>query len=126
MNINPLTIGALTIDAARLLVESRELSAKALAEAHYELIAERDGAIGSFLTLTKERALKQAERIDRLAEKGDPLPPLAGVPVGIKDVLMTRGERTTAGSRFLEKFVAPYDATAVEKLEAAGAVVLEN
>jgi aspartyl-tRNA(Asn)/glutamyl-tRNA(Gln) amidotransferase subunit A len=119
MNIN-----ALTIDAARTLVESREMSAQAMAEAHYAQIAERDGVIGSFLTLTKERALKQAEHIDRIAEKGDPLPPLAGVPVGIKDVLMTRGERTTAGSRFLEKFIAPYDATAVERLEAAGAVCL--
>jgi len=119
MNIN-----TLTIDAARTLVESREVSAAALAEAHYAQIAERDETIGSFLTLTKERALKQAERIDRLAEKGDPLPRLAGVPVGIKDVLMTRGERTTAGSRFLENFVAPYDSTAVEKLEAAGAVCL--
>jgi aspartyl-tRNA(Asn)/glutamyl-tRNA(Gln) amidotransferase subunit A len=117
-------INALTIDSARKLVESREVSAVALAEAHYTQIAERDGVIGSFLTMTKERAQKQAERIDRMAEKGDPLPPLAGVPVGIKDVLMTRGERTTAGSRFLEKFVAPYDATAVQKLEAAGAVCL--
>jgi aspartyl-tRNA(Asn)/glutamyl-tRNA(Gln) amidotransferase subunit A len=119
MNINELTI-----DDARKLVESREISAQAMAEAHYAQIAERDGVIGSFLTLTRERALKQAERIDRLAEKGEPLPPLAGVPVGIKDVLMTRGERTTAGSRFLEKFIAPYDATAVERLEAAGAVCL--
>jgi len=117
-------INVLTIDSARKLVESREVSAVALAEAHYAQIAERDGVIGSFLTMTKERAQKQAERIDRMAEKGDPLPPLAGVPVGIKDVLMTRGERTTAGSRFLEKFVAPYDATAVQKLEAAGAVCL--
>ncbi len=124
MNIDALNIGALTIDAARSLVQSREVSAQALTEAHYAQIAERDGTIGSFLTLTKERALKQAERIDRLAEKGDPLPPLAGVPVGIKDVLMTRGERTTAGSRFLEKFIAPYDATAVERLETAGAVCL--
>jgi len=119
-----MNIDTLTIDGARKLVESREVSAVALAEAHYARIAERDGEIGAFLTLTKERALKQAEHIDRLAEKGDPLPPLAGVPVGIKDVLMARGERTTAGSRFLEKFVAPYDATAVERLEAAGAVCL--
>jgi aspartyl-tRNA(Asn)/glutamyl-tRNA(Gln) amidotransferase subunit A len=119
-----MNIDTLTIDGARKLVESREVSAVALAEAHYARIEERDGVIGAFLTLTKERALKQAEHIDCLAEKGDPLPPLAGVPVGIKDVLMARGERTTAGSRFLEKFVAPYDATAVERLEAAGAVCL--
>ncbi|MGA3125403.1 MAG: Asp-tRNA(Asn)/Glu-tRNA(Gln) amidotransferase subunit GatA [Candidatus Korobacteraceae bacterium] len=124
MDIDTNTIAALTIAAARSLVASRETSAVALAEAHYAQIENRDAAIGSFLTLTRERALAQAGRIDRLAEKGDPLPPLAGVPVAIKDVLMTRGERTTAGSRFLEHFVAPYDATAVEKLEAAGAVCL--
>lgn len=117
-------INTLTIDAARALVESREMSARTLAAAHYANIESRDETIGSFLTLTKERALAKAEQIDRIAEKGDPLPRLAGVPVGIKDVLMTRGERTTAGSRFLDKFVAPYDATAVERLEAAGAICL--
>ena len=125
MTKRSMNINTLTIDAARSLVESRRAFAHVeLAEAHYSEIASRDKTIGSFLTLTRERALAQAERIDRLAEKGDPLPPLAGVPVAIKDVLMTRGERTTAGSRFLEKFVAPYDATSVEKLEAAGAVCL--
>ena len=119
-----MNIHTLTIDEARGLVERREVSAQALAEAHFAEIDARDRTIGSYLTLTRERALAQAERIDRMAEKGDPLPPLAGVPVAIKDVLMTRGERTTAGSRFLEKFIAPYDATSVERMEAAGAVSL--
>ena len=124
MNRKSTNIDTLTIETARAMVESRRLSAVELAEAHYSEIASRDKNIGSFLTLTRARALAQAERIDRLAEKGDPLPPLAGVPVAIKDVLMTRGERTTAGSRFLENFIAPYSATSVEKLEAAGAVCL--
>jgi aspartyl-tRNA(Asn)/glutamyl-tRNA(Gln) amidotransferase subunit A len=106
------------------MVESRRLSAVELTEAHFSEIASRDETIGSFLSTTRARAMEQAQRIDVLAEKGDPLPKLAGVPVAIKDVLMTRGERTTAGSRFLEKFVAPYSATAVNRLEAAGAVVL--
>jgi aspartyl-tRNA(Asn)/glutamyl-tRNA(Gln) amidotransferase subunit A len=119
-----MNLDALTIDQARSLVESRKTSARELAEAHYQAIAARDAEIGSFLTLTRERALAQAERIDSLAAKGDPLPPLAGVPVAIKDVLMTRGERTTAGSRFLDKFIAPYDATSVARLESAGAVCL--
>jgi aspartyl-tRNA(Asn)/glutamyl-tRNA(Gln) amidotransferase subunit A len=119
-----MNIDTLTIEEARALVQGREISAQALAEAHFSRITERDPEIGAFLTLTLERALGQAEHIDRLAEKGDPLPPLAGVPVAIKDVLMTRGVRTTAGSKFLDKFVAPYDATAVARLEAAGAVCL--
>ncbi|MGH9507608.1 MAG: Asp-tRNA(Asn)/Glu-tRNA(Gln) amidotransferase subunit GatA, partial [Terriglobales bacterium] len=62
--------------------------------------------------------------MDRLADQGQPLPPLAGVPVAIKDVLSTCGVRTTCGSRMLESYIPEYDATAVEKLEAAGAVIL--
>ena len=124
MKPGSMNINTLTIDDARSMVESRRLSAVELAEAHFSEIASRDETIGSFLSLTRARALEQAKRIDALAEKGDPLPKLAGVPVAIKDVLMTRGERTTAASRLLEKFVAPYSATAVDRLESAGAVVL--
>src|ERR1700756_470829 len=115
---------SLTIDAARTAVQERRTTALALAEAHYAKIQKDDGQIGAFLTLTKERALEQADRIDRMAAEGKPLPPLAGVPVGIKDVLCTRGVRTTAGSKILGNFIPPYDATAVARLEAAGAVVL--
>jgi aspartyl-tRNA(Asn)/glutamyl-tRNA(Gln) amidotransferase subunit A len=117
-------LAALTIDAARAAVEEGKASALALAEAHYARIAKEDGQIGAFLTLSKERALAQADRIDRLAAAGKPLPPLAGVPVGIKDVLCTRGVRTTAGSKILAEYVPPYDSTAVARLEAAGAVTL--
>ena len=124
MKPGSMNINTLTIDEARFMVQSRKLSAVELAEAHFSEIASRDETIGSYLSLTRARALEQATRIDALAEKGDPLPKLAGVPVAIKDVLMTRGERTTAGSRLLEKFVAPYSATAVDRLEEAGAVVL--
>ncbi|HEX8926687.1 MAG TPA: Asp-tRNA(Asn)/Glu-tRNA(Gln) amidotransferase subunit GatA [Terriglobales bacterium] len=119
-----MTTTPLTIDAARENVAERKITARDLAETFYSRITERDGEIGAFLSLSKDRAFAQAERIDRLAQAGDPLPPLAGVPVGIKDVLMTRGLVTTAGSKILQNFVAPYDATAVARLEAAGAVVL--
>ncbi|MDR3765239.1 MAG: Asp-tRNA(Asn)/Glu-tRNA(Gln) amidotransferase subunit GatA [Acidobacteriota bacterium] len=119
-----MNLDLLTIEEARGLVQSREVSATALTEAHLARIAEKDGEIGAFLTVTREPALAKAAAIDRLAEKGDPLPPLAGVPVALKDVLMTRGVRTTAGSKFLDHFVAPYDATAVSRLEAAGAISL--
>src|SRR5207253_7970427 len=74
--------------------------------------------------LCRERALSQAARIDALAAKGDPLPPLAGVPIAIKDVMVTRGVRTTAGSKILENYIPPYDCTAVARLESAGAIVL--
>ena len=115
---------SLTIDATRIAVQQRQTNAVALAEAHYARIQKEDGQIGAFLTLSKERAFEQAERIDRMAARGDALPALAGVPVGIKDVMSTRGVRTTAGSKVLDTYVPPYDCTAVAKMEAAGAVVL--
>ena len=80
--------------------------------------------IGAFLTLSEERAMVQVERIHKLAVEGKPLPPLAGVPIAIKDVMVTRGVRTTAASKILDNFVPPYDCTAVARLEAAGAVIL--
>jgi aspartyl-tRNA(Asn)/glutamyl-tRNA(Gln) amidotransferase subunit A len=80
--------------------------------------------LNAFLTLCQERAYAQAERVDAMVAAGKPLPPLAGVPVAIKDVISTRGVRTTCGSKILENYVPPYDATAVERLEAAGAVIL--
>ena len=115
---------ALTIDAARSAIQQRTITALALAEAHYARIQKEDGQIGAFLTLSKERALEQADRMDRMAAEGKTLPPLGGVPVGIKDVMSTRGLRTTAGSKILEKYIPPFDCTAVERLEVAGAVVL--
>src|SRR5580693_8947999 len=114
----------LTIDVARSAVQERKTTAFALAEAHYARIEKEDGQIGAFLTLCKERALERADRIDRMAAEGKPLPPLGGVPVGIKDVMSTRAVRTTAGSKSLEHYIPPYDCTAVVRMEAAGAMVL--
>jgi aspartyl-tRNA(Asn)/glutamyl-tRNA(Gln) amidotransferase subunit A len=115
---------ALSLRAAREQVRTGLVSAVSLAEQHFERIAAVDPEIHSFLALTKERALEQAARVDAAAKAGEPLGALAGVPVGIKDVLVTRGAVTTAGSRILEGYRPPYDATVVKKLEAAGAVVL--
>ncbi|MHB1699496.1 MAG: Asp-tRNA(Asn)/Glu-tRNA(Gln) amidotransferase subunit GatA [Acidobacteriaceae bacterium] len=117
-------ISGLTIDAARTALASGETSAVSLAEAHYERIAKCDGLINSYLSLSKERALAQAARMDALAASGDPLPPLAGVPLGIKDVLAMQGAPATAGSKILQGYRPPYDGTAVARLEAAGAVLL--
>ncbi|HEX8813521.1 MAG TPA: amidase, partial [Terracidiphilus sp.] len=95
-----------------------------LAASYYERIAAINPQLNVYLSLTKERALEQAGRIDSLAAKGDPLPALAGIPVGIKDVLVMKGAPATAGSKILKGYEPPYDATAVAKLEAAGAVLL--
>jgi aspartyl-tRNA(Asn)/glutamyl-tRNA(Gln) amidotransferase subunit A len=95
-----------------------------LAASYYERIAQKNPRLNVFLSLTKERALAQAARVDDAAAKGDPLGPLAGIPVGIKDVLVMRGAPATAGSKILKGYRPPYDATAVSRLEAAGAVLL--
>ena len=113
-----------TIDSVRNAIAERTLTATALAEEFYTRIKQEDPEIGAFLTLSKERAAAKAAEIDKLAEAGNPLPPLAGVPVAIKDVMVTRDVRTSAGSKILESFVPPYDCTAVARMEAAGAMVL--
>ena len=115
---------SLTIDATRAAIQERRTKATALAEDFYQRIENQDPLIGSYLTLTRERALARAEEIDALAARGEKLPPLGGVPVAIKDVLVTRGVRTTAGSKILGNYVPPYDCTTVARMETAGAVVL--
>jgi len=114
----------LTIDAARSAVAEGKTSATALAESYFAKIESQDPKIGAYLMLSKERALRKAADVDAQAKKGNQLPPLAGVPVGIKDVLVTKGVRTTAGSKILGNYIPPYDCTAVSRLESAGAVVL--
>jgi aspartyl-tRNA(Asn)/glutamyl-tRNA(Gln) amidotransferase subunit A len=115
---------SLTIDAARSAIQERRTTAFALADDFYQRIEKQDPLIGAYLTLSKERALAKAAEIDALAASGEVLPPLAGVPVAVKDVMATRGVRTTAGSKILGNYIPPYDCTAVARMESAGAVVL--
>src|SRR4029077_6535780 len=112
---SPMDLHLFTIDAARSAVAERKTTSMALVEAFYARIQKEDSQIGAYLTLSKERALDQADRMDRLAAEGKPLPPLGGVPVAIKDVMCTRGVRTTAGSPIPGKFVSPFDCTAVAR-----------
>jgi aspartyl-tRNA(Asn)/glutamyl-tRNA(Gln) amidotransferase subunit A len=113
-----------TLAELRAGIADGRTKAAQLAAGYYERIAQVNSHLNVYLSLTKERALAQAERVDALAAKGDPLPPLAGVPVGIKDVLVMQGAPATAGSKILKGYHPPYDATVVAKLEAAGAVLL--
>jgi len=119
-----MNLASLTIDVVRSAIQNRETTAAELVEGYYGTIQSMDPQVGAYLTVCKERAIAKAGVIDELATEGETLPVLAGVPVGIKDVLVTSGVRTTAGSRVLGKYVPPYDCTAVARLEAAGAVVL--
>jgi aspartyl-tRNA(Asn)/glutamyl-tRNA(Gln) amidotransferase subunit A len=93
-------------------------------EAYFARIAKLDDRLAAYLTLTRERALAAAGAADARHRAGAPLGPLDGVPIAYKDVLCTEGVPTTCGSKILERFVPPYDATAVARLTAAGAVML--
>jgi aspartyl-tRNA(Asn)/glutamyl-tRNA(Gln) amidotransferase subunit A len=113
-----------TIDEIRERVASGSQKAADIAAAFYQRIEEKNPRLNAYLALSKDRAQAQAHRIDSAAAKGDPLGPLAGVPVGIKDVLVTNGIATTAGSKILAGYKPPYDCTAVARMEAAGTVIL--
>ncbi|MBI5442302.1 MAG: Asp-tRNA(Asn)/Glu-tRNA(Gln) amidotransferase subunit GatA [Deltaproteobacteria bacterium] len=112
-----------TAHELRALLDGGELTSEELTRAHLDRIEAVDGQIGAFLTRLPDLALDMARAADaaiRRRESG----PLTGIPLGIKDVLVTKDVRTTCGSKILEDFVPPYDATAVAKLKAAGAVFL--
>src|SRR2546422_6476282 len=113
-----------TIDGVRETLAAKKISARELAADFCTQIEARNPELNAYLALSPERARRQADKIDALVAAGKPLPPLAGVPVAIKDVLSTRGITTTCGSKILEHYVPPYDATAVTRLEAGGAVIL--
>jgi len=115
---------SLSLAEAGARVAAREVTARALTEAALARIAATDGKLGAFLTVTGERALAAADAADARAAAGERRSRLDGVPVAVKDILLTRGVETTAGSRILQGFVPPYSATVVERLEAAGAVIV--
>ena len=101
-----------------------EASATEVAEAHLDRIAEVDDRVHAFLHVDAEGARAAAREVDERRSAGEPLGPLAGVPVGVKDIVATRGVPTTAGSKILEGWRPPYDATIVERMRAAGLVIL--
>jgi aspartyl-tRNA(Asn)/glutamyl-tRNA(Gln) amidotransferase subunit A len=113
-----------TIATVRDALLTKKTSARELANDFYTRIERRNPELNAFLALCPERAYAQADRVDAAVAKGKPLSPLAGVPVAIKDVISTQGVRTTCGSKILENYTPPYDATAIERLENAGAVIL--
>jgi aspartyl-tRNA(Asn)/glutamyl-tRNA(Gln) amidotransferase subunit A len=112
------------ISEVRAAVGHGKPSATELAEFCLTEIEAQNPAINAYLAVSPERALRAAAAVDQLVAQGSPLPPLAGVPIGIKDVLVMKGSPSTAGSRILEGYRPPYDATVVKRLEAAGAVLV--
>jgi aspartyl-tRNA(Asn)/glutamyl-tRNA(Gln) amidotransferase subunit A len=113
-----------SIGALHDALSSGETSARAIAASYLDRIAARNPALDAFLTITHDEALAHAAESDDRISRGEPLRPLEGVPVAVKDNLVTAGIRTTCGSKILENYVPPYTATVVERLRAAGAVVV--
>jgi aspartyl-tRNA(Asn)/glutamyl-tRNA(Gln) amidotransferase subunit A len=119
MDIRNLTVASIRDSLLKHEYSATELAGEALRFAEAE-----NGRTNAYLRLSSDRALAVAARVDEQIAKGEDPGPLAGVPVAIKDVIVTKGVITTCGSKLLAKFVPPYDATAVERIEAAGGLII--
>lgn len=118
-----MNLSALSIHELNGLLARKETSSVEITKAVFDRIASKEETVNAYITINEESALLQAEKADkRLGEKD--AGSLCGIPFSIKDVLCTRGLKTTAGSKILEPFIPPYDATVIEKLKNAGAVIL--
>jgi aspartyl-tRNA(Asn)/glutamyl-tRNA(Gln) amidotransferase subunit A len=120
----PQTSGEWTIASIRRALTEKRISARELATDYLARIEKRNPDLNAYLTVSPERAFAQADRVDDMLARKEPLPPLAGLPLAVKDVLSTRGVPTTCSSRILEGYRPAYDATAVQRLENAGAMML--
>jgi aspartyl-tRNA(Asn)/glutamyl-tRNA(Gln) amidotransferase subunit A len=118
-----LDLKGLSISSIRNSIASGEFSAVDICRAALDRINHL-ASLNAFITVTAEKALTQAERIDSKAKRGEALPSLAGTIVAIKDVIVTQNVLTTAGSRMLYNFVPPYSATCVDRIEEAGAIII--
>jgi len=118
------SIPTLSIDSVREGLLARRFSAVELASEALRFAEAENGKTGAYLHFCHERALESARRVDEKVARGEEPGPLAGVPVAVKDVILTKGVRTTCASRLLEHYIPPYDATAVKRIEEAGGVVI--
>src|ERR1035438_1968797 len=117
-------IASLTIDRIRAGLLSRHFSAVELTEEALRFAEAENPKTGAYLRLSPERAMDAARRVDERMARGEEPGPLAGVPVAVKDVILTKGITTTCASKLLAAYVPPYDATAVIRVEEAGGILL--
>ena len=117
-------VSSLTVDAVRKGLLARQFSARELAGEALRFAEAENSKTNAYLRLSPDRALAAAQRVDDQIARGEDPGLLAGVPVAVKDVILTKGVITTCGSKLLERYVPPYDATAVIRLEQAGALVI--
>ena len=114
----------LTIHELRHKLRRGDLTSTQLTQALFDRIEDTDGKIGSYLTVCRDRGMAEARAADERLANGDASSPLLGIPLALKDVLLTEGVPTTCASRILQGFTPPFDATAVRRLREAGAVLL--
>tara|TARA_B100000579_G_scaffold23123_1_gene16320 strand:+ start:2442 stop:3902 length:1461 start_codon:yes stop_codon:yes gene_type:complete len=114
----------MTFADLRQRLKSGEVSSKEIVQEKILRINQLDPTLNTFLSVNSEQALKKAELIDNQRAAGEHLPPLAGIPIAIKDNLCTKGIKTTCASKILENFVPPYESTVTERLLGAGAVMI--
>ena len=114
----------LTIHELRHKLRRGDLTSTQLTHALFDRIEDTDGKIGSYLTVCRDRGMAEARAADERLANGDASSPLLGIPLALKDVLLTEGVPTTCASRILQGFTPPFDATAVRRLREAGAVLL--
>ena len=119
-----MSLNRLTAHELHDKLKTREITSVELTESVYERIDTVESQVKGYLTLTKDSALEQAQAADAGFEKGDDMPPLAGIPIAIKDVICTKGVKTTCASKILSNFVPPYDATVMTRLNQQGIVMV--
>jgi aspartyl-tRNA(Asn)/glutamyl-tRNA(Gln) amidotransferase subunit A len=117
-------IPSLTIDRVRRALLSREISAGELAVAALRFAEAENPKTNAYLRLCPERAMAAAQRVDERIARGEDPGALGGVPIAVKDVIVTKGVKTTCGSHLLAEYIPPYDATAIVRIEEAGGVIL--
>ncbi len=106
------------------MIRKGETTSEEVTRCSLDRIEKNDEKLGAFLEVFAEEAVENAKAVDKRLKRGESLPPLAGVPIGVKDNMCLKGHKATCGSKMLEDFVSPYDATVVERLKANGAVIM--
>jgi len=118
------TLNQLTAHEVVNLIKKKKITAYEVMQDIFNQIDKVDNLIKAFLVINREEALKQAKEIDVKVKNGEELPPLAGVAVAIKDIIATQGTETTCGSKILKGFIPPYNATVINRLKEAGAIII--